>query len=135
MTLLELLTRIDGAKSQKERGELLKQNQNHHLENLLWYTFHPDVKFMLPKGAPPYNASAPSRNSKLIYGQIRMLNYLTNEFTGNLTPIKKEQMFIQILESVSTEEAELLIQMKDKKLKVTGLSYNLVKETFPGLLP
>ena len=46
MTLLELLTRIDGAKSQKERGELLKQNQNHHLENLLWYTFHPDVKFI-----------------------------------------------------------------------------------------
>ena len=44
-------------------------------------------------------------------------------------------MFIQVLESVSPEEADLLIQMKDKKLKVKGLSYNLVKETFPHLLP
>ena len=121
--------------TQRKRKELLINNRTDHLEKFLRYTFHPDVKFMLPKGAPPYNVSAPSRNSKLIYGQIRMLNYLTNEFTGNLTPIKKEQMFIQILESVSKEEAELLIQMKDKKLKVTGLSYNLVKETFPGLLP
>ena len=44
-------------------------------------------------------------------------------------------MFIQMLESVSPEEAELLIKMKEKKLKITGLSYNLVKEGFPHLLP
>ena len=64
-----------------------------------------------------------------------MINYLTNEYEGNITPLKKEQMFIQLLESVTPEEAELLIQMKEKKLKVTGLSYNLVKDTFPHLLP
>ena len=64
-----------------------------------------------------------------------MINYLTNEYQGNLTPLKREQMYIQLLESVSAEEAALIEQMKDKKLKITGLSYNLVKDTFPHLLP
>ena len=90
---------------------------------------------MLPKGKPPYTPQAGGGNSKLIYGQIRMINYLTNEYTGNLTQLKREQMFIQMLESVSPEEAELLVKMKEKKLKITGLSYNLVKEVFPHLLP
>lgn len=121
--------------TQRKRKELLLNNRTDHLEKFLRYAFHPDVKFLLPKGKPPYHAGPPSMNSKLIYGQIRLINYLTNEFTGNLTPLKREQMFIQILESVSPEEAELIVQMKEKKLKVTGLSYNLVQETFPHLLP
>ena len=99
------------------------------------YAFHPDVKFLLPEGSPPYKKGPDGVNSKLIYGQIRMINYLTNEYQGNLTPLKREQMYIQLLESVSAEEAALIEQMKDKNLKITGLSYNLVKDTLPHLLP
>lgn len=121
--------------TQKRRKQILINNRTEHLEKFLRYAFHPDIKFLLPKGSPPFQKGPDGNNSKAIYSQIRMLNYLTNEYAGNLTPLKKEQMFIQILESVSASEAELLLQMKDKKLKVTGLSYNLVKEVFPHLLP
>lgn len=121
--------------TQRKRKELLIQNRTEHLEKFLRYAFHPDVKFLLPEGSPPYKKGPDGVNSKLIYGQIRMINYLTNEYQGNLTPLKREQMYIQLLESVSAEEAALIEQMKDKKLKITGLSYNLVKDTFPHLLP
>ena len=40
-----------------------------------------------------------------------------------------------MLESIHPLEAELLLQVKEKKLKCRGLTYNLVKETFPELLP
>jgi hypothetical protein len=33
------------------------------------------------------------------------------------------------------QEAQLLIQIKDKKIKCRGLTYKLVKETFPELIP
>lgn len=142
MTLLELLTRIDGAKSQKERGELLKQNQNHHLENLLWYTFHPDVKFLLPEGAPPYQAQAEDPMSSMLYGQIRKLRYFVDGPGGqdfctgkNINPIKRETMFIAMLESVTPKEAEILVNMKKKDLGIRGLTYRLVAETFPHLIP
>ena len=39
-----------------------------------------------------------------------------------------------MLEAVHPREAELLLQVKEKKIKCKGLTYNLVKETFPDLL-
>jgi hypothetical protein len=64
-----------------------------------------------------------------------MIKYFTNEYDGNISSLKKEQMFIQVLESVTPEEADLLIQMKNKKLNVPGLTYKLVQDTFPDMLP
>ena len=52
-----------------------------------------------------------------------------------LADMKREVLFTQILEGVHPSEAELLLQVKDKKIKCRGLTYNLVKETLPNLLP
>ena len=49
--------------------------------------------------------------------------------------MKREVLFTQILEGIHPSEVELLLQVKDKKIKCRGLTYNLVKETFPNLLP
>ena len=44
-------------------------------------------------------------------------------------------MFITMLESVTPTEAELLIKMSNKDLGVRGLTYKLVADTFPHLIP
>lgn len=140
ISFVELFDMIDKAgkpnmKTQKDRKDLLIKYQTQHLKDFLKYTFDPNIVFDLPKGRPPFQPQASGGNSKLIYGQIRMIHYFTNVYKGNLNPFKKETMFITMLESVSPEEAELLIQMKDKKLKVAGLTRSLVKEAFPDILP
>ena len=53
----------------------------------------------------------------------------------NLKQARREYLFIEMLESIHSLEAELLLQIKDKKIKCKGLTYNLVKETFPELIP
>lgn len=118
----------------KERVEILQRDQTQHLLDFLKYVFDKNIKFLLPKGRPPFTESAGGQNSKLIYGQIRMINYLTNQYKGNLSNMKREQMFIGMLESVTPAEAELLLQMKDKKMKITGLTAKLVEQAFPGLI-
>jgi hypothetical protein len=40
-----------------------------------------------------------------------------------------------MLESLHPKEAEVVIQVKDKKLNYRGLTYKLVKTTFPEILP
>ena len=40
-----------------------------------------------------------------------------------------------MLESLHPKEADLVIQVKDKKLNYRGLTYKLIKETFPEILP
>jgi hypothetical protein len=50
-----------------------------------------------------------------------------------LARIKREQLFIEMLESLSEEEAELVIMIKDKKLKYNRLTNNFVRDTLPEL--
>ena len=142
LSLMQLLELVDKAKSQKERGDLLKQNQTHHLENLLWYTFHPDVKFLLPEGKPPFNAGAEDPDSTLLYGQIRKLRYFVEGPGGEtfcvgntVQSARREQMYITMLESITPREAEFLVNIKTKDLGIKGLTYKLVSEIFPHLLP
>ena len=49
-----------------------------------------------------------------------------------LSQMKRDNMFIQMLEGLSKEEAELLIWAKDNELNkhYKGLTANLVKEAF-----
>jgi hypothetical protein len=55
----------------------------------------------------------------------------------NLTRLKKEQLFIQMLEGIHWSEAEALCLAKDKKLqtKYKSLKEDIVREAFPNLLP
>lgn len=126
---------IDKAKSQKERKELLIQNQNDSIKRFLKYTFDKNIKFLLPEGTPPYRRMPDGNdNTKLIYGQLRLLYLFVDGESPNIPQSRREMKFIEMLESVTPEEADLLLQMKDKKLKVRGLTSKLVTETFPGLI-
>ena len=75
-----------------------------------------------------------SENPTYLYGLLRKLYLFVEGGNPNLKPARREYLFIELLESVHPSEAELLCQIKDKKLKCNGLTYNLVKETFPELI-
>ncbi len=44
-------------------------------------------------------------------------------------------MFVALLERLDPKDAEILLAVKDRKLSYKGLSYKLVKDTWPELLP
>ena len=44
-------------------------------------------------------------------------------------------MFVGLLERLDPQDAVMLIAIKDKKLSYKGLTYKLVKDTWPELLP
>ena len=49
-----------------------------------------------------------------------------------MTPLKRETLFIGLLESIDPEDAKVLLAAKDKKLK--GITAAIVNEAFPGLI-
>ena len=49
--------------------------------------------------------------------------------------LRRESMFVGLLERLDPQDAVLLIAIKDKKLSYKGLTYKLVKDTWPDLLP
>ena len=109
---------------------------------MLWYTFHPDVKFLLPESDPPFIAQAEDPRSTMLYGQIRKFRYFVEGPGGtdfcagaNINPSRREVMFITMLESVTPREAKMILGVKNKDLGISGLTYRLVQETFPHLIP
>jgi len=128
---------IAKAKSVVERKKILLKHESNPLKELLKYAFHPDIKFLLPEGAPPYKTvgSPDEYNPTYLYPNIRKLYLFVEGGNEGLTTLRREQLFIQLLEELHPKEAEVVIQVKDKKLKYRGLTYKLVKETFPDLIP
>ena len=49
----------------------------------------------------------------------------------NVPMVKREGLFINILESVMPQDAELLLQVKNREIK--GVSKNVVAKAFPEL--
>ena len=104
------------------------------LRMLMKGAFDPKLEWLMPEGAPPYKPNeAPigTEHTWLKQEVKRMFHFLKG---GNpqLSQMKRDTMFIQMLEGLSDEEAKLLIQVKDKELNkhYKGLTANLVKEAF-----
>jgi hypothetical protein len=136
ISLVTIFADVAKAKNKKEKKEiLLKHGNNGALRELLKYTYDPNIKFLLPPGDPPYKSVVDeTENPTYLYGLMRKLYLFVEGGNPNLNQQRREYLFIELLESVHPKEAELLLQMKDKKLKCNGLTYNLVKETFPKLI-
>ena len=136
ISLVHILADVAKAKTKKDKKEiLLKHENNGALRELLKYTYDPNIKFLLPPGDPPYKSVVDeTENPTYLYGLMRKIYLFVEGGNPNLKSQRREYLFIELLESVHPKEAELLLQMKDKKLKCNGLTYNLVKETFPKLI-
>ncbi len=132
MTLPEIFKHVSELPAAK-RSTALNQigNLRKEVKVLMWYTFRKDVKFDLPDGAPPYKVMEVPENMGMnrLPSEIRKLEYLLP--ASQLNKIKKEKIFIEILEAVSPEEAELVLQVKDKKLKYKNINRKLVEEALP----
>ena len=128
---------VAAANSIQARKKVLLENESNPLKDLLRYAFHPDIKFALPSGAPPYKTvgSPDEYNPTYLYPNIRKFYLYIEGGHDGLTQLRREELFVSMLESLHPKEADVVIQVKDKKLKFRGLTYKLVKDTFPDLIP
>ena len=130
----EILTKVNNAKDKPKKLEVLRRYDTEQLRMFLKGSFDPKCEWLLPEGAPPYRPNeAPigTEHTWLTQEVKRMFHFLKG---GNpqLNQMKRDTMFIQMLEGLSAEEAKLLVQAKDGKLNKAykGLTENLIKEAF-----
>ena len=128
---------VAASNSIEARKKVLLENESNPLKEILKYAFHPDIKFALPPGKPPYKTigSPDEYNPTYLYPNIRKFYLYIEGGHDGLTQLRREQLFVQMLEGLHPKEAEVVIQVKDKKLRYRGLTYKLVKKTFPDLIP
>ena len=133
-TVHEIFTRINNAKDKPAKIAILKQFDNNAMRQLLKAAFDPKIKFDLPEGNPPYikNEAPAGTEHTSLASEARKLYHFVVGGNNQITKLKKETMFIQMLEGLHEKDAEVLIAVKNKELNnaYKGLTAQMVKETF-----
>jgi hypothetical protein len=133
-TAHEIFTQINNAKDKPAKIAVLKKYDNKPMRQLLKAAFDPKIKFDLPEGNPPYiknEAPAGTEHTSLAMEARKLYHFIVGG-NNTINKLKKETMFIQMLEGLHADDAEVLMSIKNKNLNNTykGLTANLVKETF-----
>ena len=128
----EILLDVKEAKSVGEKIKILQKNDSRELRGILELTYDNRLTWALPEGNPPYEPLDKSMdNQGMLYSEMRRM-YVFLEGKANVSQARREQMFVQILETVDPDDAKLLIEAKDRKIK--GCRKATVKQAFPDFL-
>ena len=116
----------------KKQAEFLTKHESHAFKEILTFAMDPDAKWLLPDTDPPYKAVEQGTDQEgRLYSEIDKLVYFTNTPEGlNVKSVRREQLFIQLLETVAPDDAKLLLRMRRKELKVMIWS---LKEVYPQM--
>jgi hypothetical protein len=147
--ITEVLQRVSNAKTKTEKVKILQEYKSPALTKILLCNFAKSIAFVFPSGKTPYQPLDRPKGvqHQMLFSEQRMLDKFITKTVGGVTyygcsggtkpriqQLKKEQMWIQMLEGLHSEEAELLDLLKDKKItsryKITRQN---VIDAFPEL--
>ena len=130
----EILDKVSKLKTKKQKINHLQKYNSDTLRLVIKSSFDPKIKWALPYGEVPYirNEAPEGTEHNMLSYEARKLYHFIEGGNYNLSQNKREMMFVQMLEGLHPDEAEILIAAKDKILhqKYKGLSENVVKEAF-----
>jgi len=135
LELFEILAAVEKAETTEDKIKILRNNRYASLTDYLRCVFDETIAFNLPEGKPPYTPNREESYPSSWHKQNTKLQYLVkSKASDQLIPLRRETMFIGILEAVHPRDAEILIEMINKKSTTKGLTKKLVKEAFPNLI-
>tara|TARA_R110001592_G_scaffold358832_2_gene664288 strand:+ start:2152 stop:2586 length:435 start_codon:yes stop_codon:yes gene_type:complete len=132
----EILDSVAAAKTKAEKIKILQTHNNHWAtKDILRGTFDEAVKWLLPTGAVPYEPAPDNSHPSEWVRHNKQLQYFVEGGPGaQMMTVKREKMFLDIIETVHPRDAELIVGMINKKMPVKGITKKLVKEAYPDLI-
>jgi Family of unknown function (DUF6433) len=135
----QVLEEVEKSPTREAKIKVLRAYDHVVVRGLLRINFDENIKMSLPEGEPPFkkDTSIPAGYSETnLFTEFRRFYiWLNNDV--NITQMRKEQLFIQMLEGIHWSEAELICLAKDKKIqtKYKSIKEDLIREAYPELMP
>ncbi len=137
--IYEVFDEFEEAKTKKDKMAVIEKNLSKPLVTILELTFHPEIQwkvndipenYKIPDTLPGISLSTINHVLKKLY-----LFRKGDPTAESLTERKRNELLIQMLESLEPREAEVIAGIFRKDQGVKGLTYKFVKEAFPKMLP
>ena len=134
--IFEILDLVSAQRSKAKKVEILQEYRDPSLVSILIWNFDDTVISVIPEGEVPYNPNEVpvGTDHTSLRREYKNLYHFVQGGNTSLSTIRRETMFIQMLEGLHPREAEILCLIKDKKLTTKyKLTYEVVKEAYPDI--
>ena len=133
----EILEHVEGQKTKAKKIEALREYRDDSLTAILIWNFDDSVISAIPEGQVPYkeNEVPIGTDHTSLRREWKNLYHFIKGGNDGLNGLRRESMFVQMLEGLHPREADLICLVKDKRLtdkyKVT---LEQVKEAYPDII-
>jgi hypothetical protein len=132
----EILELASKQRSKAKKVEILQEYANDALKSLFIWNFDDTVISVVPAGEVPYKPNevpVGTDHTSLRKEYKHLFNFVKGGNDG-LSSLRRETMFIQMLEGLHPEEAQILCLVKDKQLQTKyKITYDIVKDAYPDI--
>ena len=132
----EILDYVSSQKSKIAKIEALKEYRNDALVSILIWNFDQTVISMIPEGDVPFtpNDSPEGTDHTSLRREQRNLYHFVKGGNDSLNNLRRESMFIQMLEGLHPNEARIVVLAKDGRLHEDySVTYDQVAEAYPDI--
>ena len=132
----EILELVDEQKTKAKKVSILKEYRDDALTAILIWQFDDSVQSAMPEGQVPYkpNEVPVGTDHTSLRREWKTLYHFIQGGNDGLNNLRRETMFVQMLEGLHPQEAEIICLVKDKRLtdkyKVTLAQ---VQEAYPDI--
>ena len=132
----EIFSIANGISDINQRAEYLRTNASQAVKELINVNFNPEIKILLPEGTPEFllnDEKPPTHDDASLNYEVRRLYLFVEGGSPNLTDMKRETLWIELLKSLHKDEADDLTHMKDRILqkKYKNLTHEVCHLAFP----
>ena len=132
----EVLELVSKQKTKAKKIEILQEYESDALKSILIWNFDQTVISMIPEGAVPYkkNEVPVGTDHTSLRREWKNLYHFVKGGNDTLNGIRRETMFIQMLEGLHPSEARIVILAKDGRLdEEYSITYDQVAEAYPDI--
>lgn len=133
LSLSEIVTKATELPTKQEKIDWLRKHDSFPLRTILSIMYSKQVKLLIPNTPPPWKKNGYTGVEGMLYKEARRLKiFVEGGGYDHIEKLKREQLFIKLLEDIHDKDADLLVKMIAQK-PLKGLSRNVVDEAFPEL--
>ena len=132
----EILELVSEQKTDAKKVAILKEYECDALKSLFIWNFDDSIISLLPEGNVPYkpNENPLGTDHSSLRREQRNLYMFVKGGNDALSTIRRETIFIQMLEGLHPKEADIVIAVKDKALEDKyDIPFEVVEEAYPDI--
>ena len=134
----EIFELVSEQRTKVKRVEILKEYRDDSVTAVLIWNFDDRVQSAIPDGQVPYepNDVPVGTDHTSLRREWKTLYHFIKGGNDTLSSLRRESMFIQLLEGLHPKEAEIICLIKDKELESVypKITLDIVKEAFPDIV-